>query len=408
MPRAATPVAITAVLVAAEIFGMAGFGAFSALMPVFMPEWRLSDSQAGWINGVFYAGYLGAVPVLTSLTDRVPPRRVYIAASLAAAVSSFGFALAADGFWTALVFRALAGAGLAGTFMPGLKLLTDHFLGASQSRLVAFYTAGFSIGSAFSLVIAGAAEESFGWRIAFALAGLGPLIAVMLLTLFLPSEDPRPQPPPSTHVLDFRPVFRCREAMAYVLTYTIHNFEIFAARSWLVVYLVFAAALQPGGGAGWWSAATLAAAFTLLGVPSTIIGNELAIRFGRHRTIAAIMIVSAAVCVLVGFAPSWPYAIVVALAGLHTITQIGESAAVTAGTVAAAPAGYRGATMAVHSTLGFSGSFLGPVAFGFALELGGGSQTEGAWIAAFAMTAAVMLLGPLALRLGRPAPSAKT
>ena len=120
MPRAATPVALTAVLVAAEIFGMAGFGSFSALMPVFMPEWSLSDSQAGWINGVFYAGYLGAVPVLTSLTDRIPPRRVYIAASLVTAFASLGFALVAEGFWTALVFRVLAGTGLAGTFMPGL------------------------------------------------------------------------------------------------------------------------------------------------------------------------------------------------------------------------------------------------------------------------------------------------
>lgn len=401
MPRAATPVALAAVLAAAEVFGMAGFALFSALMPVFMPEWSLTDSRAGWISGVFFAGYLGAVPVLTSLTDRIAPRRVYIAASLVTALSSFGFAFFADGFWTAFVFRALAGIGLAGTFMPGLKLLTDHVPGASQSRMVAYYTAGFSIGSAASLLFAGSAEAAFGWRFAFALAGLGPLIAVTILALFLPRKDPRPHPPPATHVLDFRPVFRCREAMAFVLTYMIHNFEIFAARSWLVVYLVFAASRQPDGGANWWSAATLAAAFTLLGVPSTIIGNEVAIRFGRHRTIAAIMVASAAVCVLVGFAPSWPYAIVVALVGLHTITQIGESAAVTAGTVAAAPVGYRGATMAVHSTIGFSGSFLGPVAFGFALELGGGSQTEAAWIAAFAMTAGVMLLGPFALRLGR-------
>ena len=405
MPRAATPLALTAVLAAAEIFGMAGFASFSALMPVFMPEWALSDSEAGWISGVFYAGYLGAVPWLSSLTDRIAPRRVYIAAALVTALSSFGFAFAAEGFWTALVFRALAGIGLAGTYMPGLKLLTDHAPVASQSRMVAFYTAGFSIGAAFSLVSAGAAEEAFGWRIAFALAGLGPPVAVTLLALFLPRQDPRPHPPPSTHILDFRPVLRCRAAMAYVLAYTIHNFEVFAARSWLVVYLVFASGLQPDGGKDWWSAATLAAAFTLLGVPSTIVGNELAIRFGRPRTIAAIMLVSAAVCLLVGFAPAWPYAVVVALVALHMVTQIGESSAVTAGVIAAAPLGYRGATMAVHSTLGFSGAFLGPVAFGFALEYAGGSETQGAWIAAFAMTALVMLLGPFALRLGRkPAP----
>ena len=405
MPRAASPIALTAVLVAAEILGMAGFASFTALMPVFMPEWALSDSEAGWISGVFYAGYLGAVPVLASLTDRIQPRRIYIAAALVTAASSLGFAFAAEGFWTAFVFRALAGIGLAGTYMPGLKLLTDHVHGTGQSRMVAFYTAGFSLGSAFSLAIAGLGEAAFGWRAVFALAGLGPPVAVTILALFLPREDPRPHPPPATHVLDFRPVLRCRPAMAYVLAYTIHNFEVFAARSWLVVYLVFAAALQPDGGKDWWNATTLAAAFTLLGVPSTVLGNEIAIRFGRTRTVGAIMLVSAAVCVTVGFAPAWPYAIVVALVGLHMMTQIGESSAVTAGAVAAAPLGLRGATMAVHSTLGFSGSFLGPVAFGFALEFAGGSQTEGAWIVAFAMVAAVMLLGPLALRLGRaPAP----
>jgi MFS family permease len=287
MPRAASATALTLVLASAEVFGMAGFATFTALLPVFIPEWRLSDSDAGWISGVFYAGYLGAVPVLTSLTDRIAPRRVYIAASLAAAIANFGFAFVADGFWSAILFRALAGIGLAGTYMPGLKLLADHVHGAEQSRMVAFYTAGFSIGSAVSLWAAGLIEPAFGWRAAFAVAGAGPLIAIALLQLFLPREDPRPHPPPETHVLDFRPVLACRAAMAYVLAYTIHNFEVFAARSWLVVYLVFAASRAADQAAGWWHPATLAALFTLLGVPATILGNELAIRFGRMRMVAA-------------------------------------------------------------------------------------------------------------------------
>ena len=405
MRLAATPRSLTALLIAAEILGMAGFATFPALLPVFIADWSLADSRAGWISGAFYAGYLGAVPLLASLTDRIAPRRIYLAASLVAAASSLGFAFAAEGFWTALVLRALAGIGLAGTYMPGLKLLTDHVRGDAQSRMVAFYTAGFSVGAAISLFAAGAIEAAWSWHAAFACAGLGPLAAVALLAAFLPGDDPRPDPPPATHVLDFRPVLRSREVMAYVLAYTIHNFEIFAVRSWLVVYLAFAAALGPGGAGGWWSPATIAAAFTLLGVPSTIVGNELALRFGRHRTITAIMVVSAIVALLVGLAPTWPYAMVVALVALHMVTQIGESSAITAGVVAAAPPGYRGATMAVHSTIGFSGSFLGPVAFGFALEFAGGSQTETGWLAAFALTALVMLLGPIALRLGRGAAS---
>jgi len=40
----------------------------------------------------------------------------------------------------------------------------------------------------------------------------------------------------------------------------------------------------------------------------------------------------------------------------------GESASVTAGALGSAAPGYRGATMAMHSTLGFTGSFFGPPA----------------------------------------------
>ncbi len=406
MSRARSPAAITAVMVAAEVLGMAGFAAFSALLPMFMPQWGLSDSDAGLISGIFYAGYLGAVPVLVSLTDRIPPRRVYLASCAIAALANFGFAVAADGFWSALLFRALAGVGLAGTYMPGLKLLTDHVSGPGQSRMLAFYTAGFSIGSSISFLIAGAAMDLAGWRVAFLIGAAGPVLATALITLFLPGEDPRLHAPPDTHVLDFRPVLRCRAVMAFVLGYTVHNFELFVVRSWIVAYLVFAASLRPGGAAGWWGAAALAALFNIIGVPATIFGNELALRFGRHRVIAAIMIASAAACVLAGLAPGWPFAVVVAITALHSVLIIGESSALTAGAVGAAPMGYKGATMAVHSCLGFAGAFSGPVVFGFALQFAGGSQTQGAWLMAFALTGAVMLLGPLALRLDRPKPPA--
>ncbi len=404
MPRSQSHAAITAVMVAAQVCGMAGFAAFSALLPLFMTEWKLSDSDAGWISGIFYAGYLSAVPVLVSLTDRISPRRVYLVSCAIAALANFGFALAADGFWNAMVFRALAGVGLAGTYMPGLKLLTDHVQGPGQSRMLAFYTSGFSIGSSVSLLMAGITAETVGWRVAFLIGGVGPLAAAALITALLPREDPNLHAPPDTHLLDFRPVLRCRAAMSFVLTYMIHNFELFVVRSWIVAYLVFAAAARPDGTTAFWSAAALAALFNIIGVPATIFGNELAMRFGRRRVIALIMLLSAATCVLMGLAPGWPFWVVVGIAALHSVLIIAESSAVTAGAVGAAPPGYKGATMAVHSSLGFLGSFSGPVVFGFALQWAGGSQTQSAWLAAFILTGAIMLLGPLALRLDRPKP----
>ena len=56
--------------------GCAQIGAFSvaALLPVLIPAWSLSNTEAGWLGGVYYAAYTLAVPFLSSLTDRVDPR----------------------------------------------------------------------------------------------------------------------------------------------------------------------------------------------------------------------------------------------------------------------------------------------------------------------------------------------
>jgi MFS family permease len=82
--------------------------------------------------------------------------------------------------------------------------------------------------------------------------------------------------------------------------------------------------------------------------------------------------------------------------------MMADSAALTAGTVAAATHDRRGATMALHSLLGFGAGVVGPAVSGLALDAGGGPDSPGAWIAAFVVLGLGGLLGPAILaRLGR-------
>ena len=140
-------------------------------------------------------------------------------------------------------------------------------------------------------------------------------------------------------------------------------------------------------------------------MPSSVLGNELSRRFGRHRIITIVMLSSAVMACILGFSADWPFWVVVALAMVYGITVTGDSASITAGVVSAAPEGYRGATMAVHSCIGFMGSFAGPLMFGVVLDLAGpdgiGGKTVASWSWAFAFTGAVVALGPLALALLR-------
>ena len=65
-------------VVGAQVLAQLGAQALPALLPGVIADWQLSKTEAGWLVGVFFLGYVAAVPVLVSLTDRLPARNVYM------------------------------------------------------------------------------------------------------------------------------------------------------------------------------------------------------------------------------------------------------------------------------------------------------------------------------------------
>ncbi|MBP7065645.1 nitrate/nitrite transporter [Ferrovibrio sp.] len=397
-----SPARLLWLLCIAEVLSMAGFSAFPALQPELSALWQLSAAEAGWINGLFFAGYTLAVPFLVAFTDRSDPRRVMLVGLLLAVVGNLGFALAAQGFVSAALFRFIAGAALAGTYMPGLVLLTDHVQGPLQSRSVAFYTSTFGVGSAGSFLVAGELGQLFPWPVAFAVSALLAAAGFVLVFGWLPSRpaERRPLVPvPLRRVLDFRPVLRNGNAMRYVLGYGLHCWELFTVRSWIVAFLDARAA---AGAEALWRPTTVAMIVVLVGVPGSILGNELALRVGRVRAIVGVAIITAALAALIGWSSAWPAVLLGSMLVVYKFMIMADSGALTAGAVGAAEPDRRGATMAVHSTIGFLGAFLGPVVFGLTLDGLGGAGEPFAWGIAFTALAAIGMLSPLVLlTLGR-------
>ena len=136
----------------------------------------------------------------------------------------------------------------------------------------------------------------------------------------------------------------------------------------------------------------------LLGMPSSIIGNELALKIGRRRLVVLVMCISAALALAFGAAlVSCPSPLLLVLGAVYSSFVTADSASLTAGAVAAARPGQSGATMALHSLLGFAAASLGPLAFGLMLDVGG-DHAAGSWLAGFAILAAGVACGPLILR----------
>lgn len=385
---------------AAQVFVQIGAAFWPALLPGMMTRWQLSNGEAGWITAIFFAAYMLAVPVLVTLTDRLDTRSVYLFGVALTVAGHLLFGALADGFWSALVARALTGVGWAGTYMTGLKLLADRVEGKLLSRATAGHAAGIGISGALSFACADLIDALAGWRAAFFAAAASAALAWLLIALAFPrGSRPQAAPAPRHALFDFAPVFRNRSAMAYALTYGVHTFEFHAVRGWGVVFLAFVA-----GTTGAEPLLSPALALTLLGLIATatsVLGNEAAIRFGRRRLIGFALIASALCAVLLGTLGPRSYLVAVALLLFYGGVISLDSASLTAGTAGSADPQRRGATLAVHSMLGYAGGFVGPLAVGLILDVSGG-KTAAAWAHAYVAVAVIVLMALAAFVLLRP------
>ncbi|MCF8531642.1 MAG: MFS transporter [Reyranella sp.] len=401
---------LVAVVCTAQIFVQIGAGFWPALLPQMMQLWQLTNSEAGWITAIFFGAYMVSVPVLVTLTDRIDAKRVYLFGVGCTVAGHLLFGLFADGFWSAFATRALAGVGWAGTYMTGLKLLADQVDARMMSRAVTGHAASIGISGAVSFLLGDVLAEHFGWRAAFTISAGTAFVAWLMVAFVVPwrAAPPARAKGPAGKVgagqqpalFDFRPVVRNTSAFAYSIVYCVHTLEMSALRGWGVAFLAFVAGYT-GFSDETLSPALVVTVLALLGTLTSIVGNEASIRFGRRRLVATAMILSILFGAVVGFLGSTSYWLAVVLLIAYGMVVWLDSSSVTAGAAGNAEPSRRGATLAVHSTLGYAGGFVGPLVVGFTLDLAGGMSPM-AWGLAFLVVAVLMALALGAFLLMRP------
>ncbi|MRG71706.1 MFS transporter [Alphaproteobacteria bacterium HT1-32] len=398
MPLKLSPLHLIIAVCIAHVLSMSSMFAFVALIDVFEAAWGISQTESGLISGVFFVGYIGGGLLLVTRTDSIDPKRIYLFSTGIAALSAVGFGLIASGLVSALILHAVLGFALAGSYMPGLKCLTDKLEGARQSRAVAIYTSSFGVGTAVSYFLAGRLNTVLGWEMSFILLSAGSVLAFLIVLIVVPPIDRERTPVRTSHSFDFMPVLRARRCMAYIICYLGHNWELFGFRSRMVVFTAFAFVTGSAtGGEVPVRATDIAGIISLVALPASVIGNEIAIRIGRRRWLLIVMTSSAIAACFFGFSANLSPLMVVAALVIYAAFIAGDSSAITSGMVANAPPGYAGAAMALHTSLGFVGSAIGPIAFGLALDLSGNGATVMSWVIGFAAMGLGVIIGPVAL-----------
>src|SRR5256886_10554868 len=174
----------------------------AAALPLMRTEWNASSAELGWVVSAYLLGYAAAVLVVLPLTDRVRPSRVIAIGALVTAIANLGFAFAAHDVITAWVLRVISGFGLAGVYMPGVRLIAQTADPARRGGAVGLYVAAFYLGGSLSFLATGMPLEPFARRGAALILraiGLAALPVAVISSRGLPetkSAARHPEPPP--------------------------------------------------------------------------------------------------------------------------------------------------------------------------------------------------------------------
>ena len=279
------PAYLLAIICIAEVLSMMSFAAWPVYLVRLKADWLLSNYQAGWISGAYFIGYVCATPFLVGLTDRIDARGIYLFSAFLGGLGCLCFAFFARDFWTACFSWALVGAGLAGTYMPGLQILNSRLDTNTRLRLLPYYTSSFGIGTSLSFLVMGWLLSFADAYIAFIISALASFLGMVAIGLFISSKPVKQQSElPLRHPLDFRPAFRNQRALFYIFSYGAHNYELFAFRSWLFAFLLFAGG-QHSSGLSPTQISILVSVLAMMGMAASVIGAEFCMRHGRAHMV---------------------------------------------------------------------------------------------------------------------------
>jgi MFS transporter, Spinster family, sphingosine-1-phosphate transporter len=231
-----------AVLTFINLFNYIDRWVVAAVLEPIKKSLLLTDTQLGFIGTGFIVVYSLTSPVFGRLGDR-RARPPLIALGVAIWSLATGLAGFARGFWSLFIARAAVGVGEGayGTIAPAL--LSDMFPLEKRGRVFAVFFAAIPIGSALGYVIGGMADQHFGWRAAFWLAGFPGLLLSLLVLLV--TDPPRgqqdhghaPLASGTTLASAYRDLFRNGPFILAVLGYAMYTFALGGLGYWMPAFL---------------------------------------------------------------------------------------------------------------------------------------------------------------------------
>lgn len=284
------------ILSLAELLGMSLWFAASAVSAQYQVRWQLTDGDTAWLTTSVQLGFvLGtAVSALLNLADIVPARRLFALSAIGAALAN-ALVLTAGALPAALLWRVLTGVALAGVYPPAMKMIATWFR-ARRGLAVGTIVGALTVGKALPYLVKALPGATIV-NVTLA-ASAGALLAALLVWVVY-REGPYAFPPRRFSWRLVGEVVGERRWRLAMGGYLGHMWELYAAWTWLPVFVAASLAARVtarSGGAESLSdssaASVLAFAALAVGGIGCVWGGLVADRRGRAWLVNVSMAIS--------------------------------------------------------------------------------------------------------------------
>ncbi len=338
-------------LALAELLGMSLWFAASAVSAQYQHQWSLSASEAAWLTTAVQLGFVAgtAFSALLNLADLVAARRLFAVSALLAAACN-AMVLSARGLDTAMLWRALTGVCLAGVYPPAMKMIATWFR-ARRGMAVGTIVGALTVGKALPYLVK--AMPGADITNVTLTATAGAVVAAALVWLGY-HDGPYAFPPRPFSWQLVRDVVREPRWRLAMGGYPGHMWELYAAWTWLPVFVAASVAAQGlDGPTASLRASMLGFAALAVGGAGCLWGGLVADRRGRAWLVNVAMAVSGSCALLIGltFGRSlWMLAPVALVWGFFVIADSAQFSVMVTESV---PPHAVGTALTLQTSLGF-------------------------------------------------------
>ncbi len=220
-------------------------GNLSVAAPSIMRDFRITPASMGTLLSAFFWTYAVFQIPAGVLVDRLGIRWAYGAAFLVWSLASASIALS-RGPGDLIGLRMVLGLAESVAPLASISFIRGNFSGEDQGLPTSIYIAGQNIGPALGALVCAALLERFGWRMMFAISGLGALVWVPFWLFSVRSDQTRSVRQPATTSKNpvrarrvvWRPLLTDRTFWAMSLSILLSSYYWYFVLTWVPSYLI--------------------------------------------------------------------------------------------------------------------------------------------------------------------------